>query len=92
MQSRSLLQELLSGVLKARDDVVSANSLTKKPKLIVKIAPDLSEEDVIDVAAAVRNSGVDGVIVSNTTVQRPSGLLNGSISVFPALKLLTVYF
>ncbi|KAI0690219.1 dihydroorotate dehydrogenase [Cytidiella melzeri] len=78
MQSRSLLQELLSGVLKARDDVVSANSLTHKPKLILKIAPDLTEEEIVDVAVAVRNSGVDGVIVSNTTIKRPSSLTDAN--------------
>ncbi|KAI0085842.1 dihydroorotate dehydrogenase [Irpex rosettiformis] len=78
MQSRSLLQELLSGVLKARDDVVSAHSLTQKPKLVLKIAPDLTEDEIADVAAAVRNSGVDGVVVSNTTIKRPDSLLSSN--------------
>lgn len=77
MQSRSLLQELLSGVLKARDDVVTTHGLNQKPKLVLKIAPDLTEDEIADVAAAVRNSGVDGVIVSNTTIRRPDTLLSG---------------
>ena len=80
MQSRSLLQELLSGVLKARDEVVSAHSLSQKPKLVLKIAPDLTEDEIADVAAAVRTSGVDGVIVSNTTIKRPDSLLSGTSS------------
>ncbi len=71
------MQELLSGVLKARDDVVTAHNLTQKPKLVLKIAPDLTEDEIADVAAAVRNSGVDGVIVSNTTIRRPDTLLSG---------------
>ena len=78
MQSRSLLQELLSGVLKARDEVASAHSLSQKPKLVLKIAPDLTEDEIADVAAAVRTSGVDGVIVSNTTIKRPDSLLSGT--------------
>ena len=74
MQSRGLLQELLAGVLQARDETVALHKLSRKPKLVLKIAPDLSEEEIADVAAAVRTSGVDGVIVSNTTVRRPSNL------------------
>ena len=48
----------------------------KKPSLLVKIAPDLSDQDKIDIAAVVGRSeaGVDGLIVSNTTVSRPQEL------------------
>ena len=85
MQSRSLLQELLAGVLQARDETASLHKLSKKPKLVLKIAPDLSEDEIADVAAAVRTSGVDGVIVSNTTVKRPATLRDGELElhVFP---------
>ena len=70
LQSRALLTELLAGVVKARDDV----PITRKPKLVLKIAPDLEEGEITDIAAAVRASGIDGVIVSNTTVKRPANL------------------
>ena len=77
MQSRTLLQELLSGVTSARDQVTASSTHAHRPKLLVKIAPDLSESEVADVAAAVRaTDGIDGVIVSNTTIQRPSNLLD----------------
>lgn len=46
----------------------------RKPKLVLKIAPDLDEADVADIAMAVRENAVDGVIVSNTTIQRPENL------------------
>lgn len=59
-------------MVKARDEASSA----RKPKLVLKIAPDLSEDEVADIAAAVRSSGVDGVIVSNTTIRRPPGLID----------------
>ena len=39
--------------------------------VLLKIAPDLSDGDVRDVASAARNAKVDGIIVSNTTVARP---------------------
>ena len=77
MQSRGLLQELLTGVLQARDEVASIHESGRRPKLVLKIAPDLSEAELEDVAAAVRASGVDGVIVSNTTVKRPPTLRDG---------------
>jgi dihydroorotate dehydrogenase len=47
-----------------------------RPALLVKIAPDLTEADLADIAAVVLESkgGVDGIIVTNTTVARPSTL------------------
>ena len=76
MQTRSLLQELLYGVVKARDEV----SVKRKPKLVLKIAPDLTADEIADIAAAVRTTGVDGVIVSNTTIKRPSNLTDRAYS------------
>ena len=75
MQSRTVLQELLGGVIAARDEVTTLSTHSHRPKLLLKIAPDLSEQEVADVAAAVLAAGdIDGVIVSNTTVQRPASL------------------
>ena len=75
MQSRTVLQELLAGVIAARDEVTTLSTHSHRPKLLLKIAPDLSEQEVADVAAAVLAAGgIDGVIVSNTTVQRPASL------------------
>ncbi|KAH9941478.1 Dihydroorotate dehydrogenase-domain-containing protein [Amylocystis lapponica] len=71
MQSSTVLKDLLTSVIKARDELVSAEGVTRRPKLLLKIAPDLDEAQVIDIATTVQNSSVDGVIVSNTTVQRP---------------------
>jgi len=77
LQNRALLEELLSGVLKVRDEAASLHTNTgspRKPKVVLKIAPDLNEHDIIDIAEAVRSSEVDGIIVSNTTIQRPASL------------------
>jgi dihydroorotate dehydrogenase len=38
--------------------------------LLVKIAPDLSEREVEDVLAAIDLAGVDGIIATNTTIER----------------------
>ena len=40
--------------------------------MLVKIAPDLDEAALDDIAAVVRDSGIDGLIVSNTTIARPA--------------------
>ena len=38
--------------------------------LLVKIAPDLSDEDVLAVADLALASGLDGIIATNTTISR----------------------
>jgi dihydroorotate dehydrogenase len=42
--------------------------------LMLKIAPDLEDAAVDDIAAVVLASGIDGLIVSNTTIARPASL------------------
>ncbi|XP_074646528.1 dihydroorotate dehydrogenase (quinone), mitochondrial-like isoform X2 [Tubulanus polymorphus] len=72
LQGRKQLQELISKVVKARNEL----SCAKKPPLLIKIAPDLTEQDQIDIAAVVsqKQCGVSGLIISNTTVSRPESL------------------
>lgn len=38
--------------------------------LLVKIAPDLADEDVMAVATMAREDGLDGIIATNTTISR----------------------
>ncbi|HYD29307.1 MAG TPA: quinone-dependent dihydroorotate dehydrogenase [Azospirillaceae bacterium] len=70
LQGREPLAELLHRVLQARADANCA----KPPPLLLKIAPDLTEEDKRDIAEVAVESGIDGLIVSNTTITRPGGL------------------
>jgi dihydroorotate dehydrogenase len=42
--------------------------------LLLKIAPDLDEQAMDDIATVVLDAGIDGLIVSNTTVDRPASL------------------
>jgi len=42
--------------------------------LLVKIAPDLGEADLADIAAVALAGHCDGLIVSNTTIRRPDSL------------------
>ena len=51
-----------------------AASVPIRPKLLVKVAPDLSEDGLLSVVETAIQEGVDGLIVSNTTIRRPPGL------------------
>ncbi|KIM44967.1 hypothetical protein M413DRAFT_25359 [Hebeloma cylindrosporum] len=78
LQNRDVLEKLLAGVTKARDDLEPSVLTSRKPKIVLKIAPDLEESQIIDMAEVIRNSKIDGVIVSNTTIQRPKTLINSN--------------
>ncbi|WFD03424.1 hypothetical protein MOBT1_002113 [Malassezia obtusa] len=75
LQRRSVLEGLLRDVARARDGVVSGAERAKLP-LLVKVSPDLTDAELHDISDAAENSGIDGIIVSNTTVTRPAGLLS----------------
>lgn len=64
LQSRAYIEELLTAVTAER------NRLTPRKPVLVKISPDLSEEAIDVVLAAVSRSGIDGIIATNTTVKR----------------------
>lgn len=74
MQRRSVLTGLLDEVVVARDAVAKKRSGSLP--LLVKVAPDLSDAELEDIADAARASRIDGIIVSNTTVSRPPGMLS----------------
>lgn len=38
--------------------------------MLIKLAPDMADEDLVAVAESARTMGIDGLIVSNTTVDR----------------------
>lgn len=61
---------MLEATIKARDD------FAPHAHLFVKIAPDLSKDEMKDVAAVVLETGIDGMIVCNTTNSRPESLLS----------------
>ena len=43
---------------------------TARP-LLLKIAPDLTEEQLDDIIVIVKESGLSGVVATNTTIARP---------------------
>jgi dihydroorotate dehydrogenase len=74
LQRREILDDLLCQVVAARDEA------TPGTPLLVKIAPDLTEAERADIAALAGPSGIDGIVVANTTVTRPPGLGSAAAS------------
>ncbi|MGE4322310.1 MAG: quinone-dependent dihydroorotate dehydrogenase [Sphingobium sp.] len=66
LQDRAALDELLGAVMAARA------AGRERPPVFLKVAPDLEPADVEDICAACVDHGVDGLIVSNTTITRPA--------------------
>jgi dihydroorotate dehydrogenase len=64
LQGKDALSALLSGVVDTRD------GLARRVPVFLKIAPDLSDEEIQDIAAVARETGIDAVIATNTTLSR----------------------
>ena len=75
LQQGHILDDLLSKVLDARDRVREKAGDTP---VLLKIAPDLSLAELDEVVHVARSRRVDGMIVANTTVARPSTLREAS--------------
>ena len=76
LQYGEALDELLSG-LKAEQAQLLQKFQQYKP-LVLKIAPDLTEEEIASVADSLIRHSIDGVIAGNTTLSRETvtGLTN----------------
>lgn len=71
LQGKKALQLLISGTLAARRRAVPQGRM---PPLLVKLAADLTDREMADIAEVALATGIDGLIISNTTVTRPDGL------------------
>ncbi|MCW6511141.1 quinone-dependent dihydroorotate dehydrogenase [Lichenifustis flavocetrariae] len=71
LQGLQALDDLLARTLATRDSLVQRHG--RKP-LLLKIAPDLDLTALDDLVGVARRRGIDGLIVSNTTVNRPARL------------------
>lgn len=63
LQDKSALTDLLAAVMAAR-------TMADVP-VFLKVAPDLEPADIDDIAEVTAAHGIDGIIVSNTTIARP---------------------
>ncbi|OWY16281.1 dihydroorotate dehydrogenase (quinone) [Thioclava sp. JM3] len=64
LQGKAALSALLAGVIETRD------GLARRIPVFLKIAPDLSAEELAEIAEVALESGIDGIIATNTTLSR----------------------
>ncbi len=72
LQDKAALSDLMSRVLAAR------GAAAPETPVFLKIAPDLADEDKADIASLVKSLAIDGLIISNTTIARPTFLRSGN--------------
>ncbi|HEV7821658.1 MAG TPA: quinone-dependent dihydroorotate dehydrogenase [Burkholderiales bacterium] len=90
LQAREQMREVIERVLEARERA-SADS-GRKPPLLVKVGPDLDDNEIRDIADVALATKIDGLIVGNTTLDRPATLRSrhatqgGGLSGSPLLR------
>ncbi|PFG43514.1 dihydroorotate oxidase A [Isoptericola jiangsuensis] len=72
LQTTEELRPILSAAREAADAATAAAGVRRTP-LLVKIAPDLADEDVDAVADLALELGLDGVVAVNTTIGHDLG-------------------
>ncbi|WP_208440322.1 quinone-dependent dihydroorotate dehydrogenase [Bartonella raoultii] len=94
LQARDSLHLLMEAVSQARNEQKKKHGFSIP--IFLKIAPDLSEQELDDIAEELKLSDFDGLIVSNTTLSR-QGLHNrllsteeGGLSGRPLFELSTI--
>jgi len=77
LQFGDSLKQLLEALRQRQEDLAAEHG--KRVPLAIKIAPDMSDEETAQVAAALIESGMDAVIATNTTLGREgvTGLNHG---------------
>lgn len=93
LQASAALSDLIARVIEARDETTAA--VGRRTPVLVKIAPDLDEAALDDIAAVIGARGADGLVVSNTTLSRsgvfgPTAAEPGGLSGKPLFERSTI--
>jgi dihydroorotate dehydrogenase len=68
LQDKKPLLEILNRLIEQRKNKVNAGEIQKP--ILLKIAPDLSNSQIDDIIEIVTQSGIDGLVATNTTIAR----------------------
>jgi dihydroorotate dehydrogenase len=68
LQGREMLEGLLGEIAKERENITASRG--GHAPILVKLAPDLSNEELDDAIEVILRTGMDGVIATNTTLER----------------------
>jgi dihydroorotate dehydrogenase len=72
LQDDGALKDMLSKTAIKREELIEKSSINKP--LFLKIAPDLSPDEIISIVKSALRFGLDGLIISNTTIARSDQL------------------
>ena len=68
LQGREMLEALLGAIAKERREIALGRGA--HPPILVKLAPDLSDAELDDAVGVILETGMDGIIATNTTLSR----------------------
>ena len=68
LQEPGFLAALLGRVAARRDEI--ADRIGRRTPVLVKLAPDLNDEELVTAVGVIVESGLDGIIATNTTISR----------------------
>ncbi|KAB7531321.1 quinone-dependent dihydroorotate dehydrogenase [Flagellimonas olearia] len=69
LQDKEPLTNLLKKLKKQNGKQAKKSNLKEKP-ILLKIAPDLTNDQLLDIISIVKTTEIDGVIATNTTISR----------------------
>lgn len=69
LQDRKPLTALLKELKKENTKLAKLKDSKEKP-ILLKIAPDLTDDQLLDIIGIVKDTAIDGVIATNTTISR----------------------
>lgn len=69
LQDKAPLTNLLKKLKRQNSKQAKKMNLKEKP-ILLKIAPDLSDDQLLDIIDIVKTTQIDGVIATNTTIER----------------------
>jgi dihydroorotate dehydrogenase len=92
LQTRAALEALLQPL--AAEKQAQAQKIGRSVPVLVKLAPDLNDEELDDALTAITDNSMDGVIIGNTTISRtglqsPQRRETGGLSGTPLTALST---
>src|SRR5687768_11919816 len=74
LQGREMLEQLLGAIQKERETYLTPSPSPERKggflPILVKLSPDLSDEELDDAIGVILDKGIDGIIATNTTLAR----------------------
>lgn len=68
LQDKEPLKHILTTLINKRKEYINQNKISRP--ILLKIAPDLNESQLNDIIDIFNETGIDGVVATNTTIER----------------------